>query len=70
MSFSPMSPRLKTPKTPKTPRTVKAQQLALQYPNTRTMIEQGHSFNTNSNTIEISQEEFWDLLEKELGTPI
>jgi hypothetical protein len=34
------------------------------------MVERGHSFNSNSNTAEMSQEEFWDLLEKELGTSI
>jgi len=56
----------------KTPKTAKAKKLGAQYPNKKTMFEQGHSFNSNSNNQNgtISQEKFWDLLEQELGTQI
>ena len=55
---------------PKTPRTVQAEQIAKRLPNKKTMVLQASSNNNNTNSVNMSQEEFWDLLEKEIGTSI
>ena len=55
---------------PKTPRTVQAEQIARRLPNKKTMVLQASSNNNNTNSVNMSQEEFWDLLEKEIGTSI
>ena len=62
----------KPPRVPvaKTPRTVQAEQIARRLPNKKTMVLQASSNNNNNNSVNMSQEEFWDLLEKEIGTSI
>ena len=62
----------KPPRAPalKTPRTVHAEQIARRLPNKKTMVLQASSNNNNTNSVNMSQEEFWDLLEKEIGTSI
>ena len=55
---------------PKTPRTVHAEQIARRLPNKKTMVLQASSNNNNTNSVNMSQEEFWDALEKEIGTSI
>ncbi len=62
----------KPPRVPtvKTPRTVQAEQIARRLPNKKTMVLQASSNNNNTNSVNMSQEEFWDLLEKEIGTSI
>ena len=64
---------LKPPRVPvpKTPRTVQAEQIARRLPNKKTMVLQASSNNNNNNnSVNMSQEEFWDALEKEIGTSI
>ena len=64
---------LKPPRVPvpKTPRTVQAEQIARRLPNKKTMVLQASSNNNNNtNSLNMSQEEFWDALEKEIGTSI
>ena len=55
---------------PKTPRTVQAEQIARRLPNKKTMVLQASSNNNNTNSVNMSQEEFWDAREKEIGTSI
>jgi len=67
----PPSPATSKPPRIKTPRTVQAEQIARRLPNKKTMVLQASSNNNNNNnSVNMSQEEFWDLLEKEIGTSI
>ena len=66
----PPSPATSKPPRIKTPRTVQAEQIAKRLPNKKTMVLQASSNNNNTNSVNMSQEEFWDLLEKEIGTSI